>query len=161
MENFDGGAAHTRRTVVFGAGAAGLTAVLAGCSTYEQPSQAVPGPAASTGGSSASAPVAADPSAAPDAAALAKTADIPVGGGKIFPAEKVVVTQPVAGEFKAFAAVCTHKQCALDRIADGMIHCPCHKSQFKIADGTPVAGPAKDPLPPAKITVTGDAIALA
>src|SRR5690349_21611705 len=33
--------------------------------------------------------------------------DIPVGGGKIFEAQQVVVAQPVAGTFKAFTAICT------------------------------------------------------
>jgi hypothetical protein len=31
-------------------------------------------------------------------ATLASTSEIPVGGGKVFSAEKVVVTQPTAGE---------------------------------------------------------------
>jgi hypothetical protein len=47
-------------------------------------------------------PAATTPPPAPDAAVLARTSDIPVAGGKIFSTEKVVVTQPVAGQFKAF-----------------------------------------------------------
>ncbi|MEO7069694.1 MAG: hypothetical protein ABI131_04295, partial [Nostocoides sp.] len=34
---------------------------------------------------------------------LAKTTDIPVGGGKIFAGAGVILTQPTAGEFKAFS----------------------------------------------------------
>jgi hypothetical protein len=41
----------------------------------------------------------------------------------VFPAEKVVVTQPSAGEFKAFSAVCTHLQCVVDQVANGTIDC--------------------------------------
>ncbi|MEW2050879.1 Rieske (2Fe-2S) protein [Streptomyces sp. NPDC005476] len=92
---------------------------------------------------------------------LAKTTDIPVGGGKIFAEEKVVVTQPAKGDFKAFSAVCTHQGCTVGSIADGIIHCPCHKSEFRIADGSVAGGPAPRPLPAKNITVEGGAINLA
>src|SRR5215469_9367558 len=39
---------------------------------------------------------------------LAKTSDIPVGGGVIYANEHVVVTQPSAGTFKCFSSTCTH-----------------------------------------------------
>jgi len=39
-----------------------------------------------------------------------------VGGGIILPDEQVVVTQPSAGEFKAFTAVCTHAQCVVSSV---------------------------------------------
>ena len=92
---------------------------------------------------------------------LAKTADIPVGGGKIFKDEKVVVTQPTQGDFKAFSAVCTHQGCIVATVADGTINCACHGSRFEIADGAVANGPATEPLPTEKITVKGDAITLA
>jgi Rieske Fe-S protein len=92
---------------------------------------------------------------------LASTADIPVGGGKIFKDEKVVVTQPTKGDFKAFSAVCTHQGCTVGSVADGLINCPCHKSSFRIADGSVTSGPATRPLPAEQITVEGDSIKLA
>ena len=47
---------------------------------------------------------------------IGPTSDVPVGGGKIFTAEKVVVTQPTAGDFKGFSAVCTHQGCPVSKI---------------------------------------------
>ncbi len=89
---------------------------------------------------------------------LASTGDIPVGGGKIFKDEKVVVTQPEESDFKAFSAVCTHRGCVVASVADGTINCACHGSRFKITDGAVVAGPATRPLPAEKITVEGNSI---
>jgi Rieske Fe-S protein len=92
---------------------------------------------------------------------LASTSEIPVGGGKVFSAEKVVVTQPSAGKFKAFSAVCTHEQCLVDRVANGTIDCPCHGSEFSVKNGSVVSGPAPSPLPGKSITVAGGKITLA
>jgi nitrite reductase/ring-hydroxylating ferredoxin subunit len=92
--------------------------------------------------------------------ALAQLADIPVGGGKVFPEQKVVVTQPTAGVVKAFSAVCTHQGCLVTGVEDGNIVCPCHGSAFKLADGSVAAGPAKQALPGVTVTVSGGAIKL-
>ncbi|GGR78097.1 hypothetical protein GCM10010269_16640 [Streptomyces humidus] len=92
---------------------------------------------------------------------LAKTADIPVGGGRIFADRKVVVTQPAKGDFKAFSAICTHLGCTVGSVADGIIHCPCHGSEFRITDGSVAGGPAPRPLPAEKITVERGSISLA
>ncbi|NBH03113.1 Rieske (2Fe-2S) protein, partial [Amycolatopsis sp. SID8362] len=105
------------------------------------------------------------PSAAQPPAAggteLGAAADIPVGGGKVFADRQVVVTQPVAGTFAAFSAVCTHQGCTVDTVADGTINCPCHGSKFKIADGSVANGPASQPLAKKAVTVTGGKITLA
>lgn len=94
------------------------------------------------------------------APALAATSDIPVGGGRIFPDHRVVVTRPAAADFRAFTAICTHDGCTLTRVADATIDCPCHGSRFAITDGSVVHGPAEQPLSPRRITVRGDAIVL-
>jgi nitrite reductase/ring-hydroxylating ferredoxin subunit len=94
------------------------------------------------------------------AGALATTSQIPVGGGMIFSAKQVVVTQPAANEFKAFSAVCTHMGCIVNQISDGTIDCPCHGSQYSIKTGAVVAGPAPKPLPAMQIKVSGDSIFL-
>ncbi|MFE0105369.1 Rieske (2Fe-2S) protein [Streptomyces sp. NPDC059009] len=92
---------------------------------------------------------------------LTKTSDIPVGGGKVFKPEKVVVTQPEAGEFKAFSAICTHNGCTVRDVSDGTINCPCHGSKYRVADASVADGPAPRPLPPRALKVTGKSISLA
>ncbi|SED69167.1 Rieske Fe-S protein [Streptomyces sp. TLI_105] len=118
------------------------------------------------GGTSTSAPAATEASptasAAPSGGApLARTSQIPVGGGMVFAKEKVVVTQPSAGEFKAFSAICTHQGCTVNKVADGTIDCPCHGSKYRVADGSVAAGPAPRPLPAEQIIVSGETITLA
>ncbi len=85
------------------------------------------------------------------------TSDIPVGGGKIYPDQKVVITQPSAGTFKAFSAVCTHQGCVVGAVTT-TINCPCHGSMFAIADGSVVNGPATAPLPSLTASVSGSEI---
>ncbi len=92
---------------------------------------------------------------------LATTADIPVGGGKIFKDEQVVVTQPKEGEFKAFTSICTHQQCPVANVTGGTINCTCHGSKFSITDGSVAKPPATQPLAEKKITVAGNSIRLA
>lgn len=91
---------------------------------------------------------------------LGKTSEIPVGGGKVFAEQKVVVTQPTAGEFKAFSAICTHQGCTVRDVAAGTITCPCHQSKFAVTDGSVQGGPATQPLPAKAFQVDGDQITL-
>ncbi|MFF9769235.1 Rieske (2Fe-2S) protein [Streptomyces sp. NPDC014636] len=99
--------------------------------------------------------------ASPAGKPLARTGDIPEGGGKVFAEQKIVVTQPKKGDFKAFSAVCTHQGCTVSRVSDGTIDCPCHGSRFHIADGSVAHGPATRPLGKKSITVSGNSIHLA
>jgi Rieske Fe-S protein len=92
---------------------------------------------------------------------LGSTSDIPVGGGAVFESQKVVVTQPTPGNFKAFSAICTHAGCTVNKVASGTINCPCHGSKYAIADGSVVNGPAKKPLAERQIMVSGNTIQLA
>lgn len=98
------------------------------------------------------------PSGGGGKAAAIKVADIPVGGGKVFEATKVVVTQPTAGEFKAFTAVCTHQGCTVRSVEAGTINCACHGSKYDMATGKVVGGPAPAPLAAKTATVSGDSI---
>ncbi|WP_405629064.1 Rieske (2Fe-2S) protein [Streptomyces sp. NBC_01174] len=131
---------NARRRTVLSAGAAAL---VTGC-----------GSSGGGGGGESSPP-------ASGGAELTGTSEIPVGGGTIFEDRKVVVTQPAAGEFKAFSAVCTHAGCIVSSVADGTIDCACHGSRFSVEDGAVEQGPATRPLPAERITVEGGSIRLA
>ncbi len=160
----------TRRGVLtVGAASAAMLAV-AGCATYgaaQAPAPAEPAPAAGGSGAGAAAPApgAVAPKAEGTPAAgggtpLGPTSDVPVGGGKVFTAQKVVVTQPTAGQFKAFSAICTHQGCTVDEIANGTINCPCHGSRFNAADGSVTEGPAKRPLAAKQVNAEGGTLLL-
>ncbi len=137
----------SRRVVLAGVGVASV-AVLGGCATYGASS----GNAGSGGGSDDAGDTGDDPS---ESSAPLQTSAIPVGGGVVLDDRNVVVTQPKAGEFKAFTAVCTHQGCTVADVKGGTINCPCHGSKFSAADGSVVNGPAARPLKSVAITVTG------
>jgi Rieske Fe-S protein len=89
---------------------------------------------------------------------LALISDVPAGGGKILADKKIVITQPRAGSFEAFTAVCTHLGCTVSSVSGGTINCPCHGSKFSISNGSVVAGPAPSALAPVSIKVQGTSI---
>jgi Rieske Fe-S protein len=91
---------------------------------------------------------------------VARLDEIPVGGGRILAAERVVLSRPESGRVRAFSTVCTHQGCAVDQLAGGTLTCPCHGSKFAVADGSVVSGPARRPLPELPVTVAGDTILL-
>ena len=145
--------AISRQKVLIGAGLGLVTAVIAACSSSGKKPE-------STEASAEPSPTSAAPSggaAGPEAKAIAKTTDVPVGSGVIV--GDVVVTQPSAGVFKAFSAKCTHAGCMVNKIADGTIDCPCHGSKYNM-DGTVAHGPAAAPLATENVTVQGDSIVL-
>lgn len=139
-----------RRRAVLTATTAGAAVLVTGCGssggdgygdTESSPASSPPATDGTTGGTE-----------------LARTSDIPVGGGTVFKDRKIVVTQPTEGEFKAFSAVCTHAGCLVNTVANGTIDCPCHGSKYSITDAAVEAGPAPRPLPAEKITVSGGSI---
>jgi Rieske Fe-S protein len=142
-----------RRTLVAGA-VLGAGAAVAGCARYGEPANApAPAPAGSPAGDGSS--------PAGGGAPLARVDDLPVGGGAILAAEKVVLTHPDQGTIRAFSVACTHQGCAVSEISDGTINCACHGSRFRVADGAVAAGPAKAPLAPVNVTVQDGEIRLA
>ncbi len=143
-------AGQTRRTVLRAglvAGAAGILSACGGGSSDGQP--------AGSGGSSPSAGSSSATSSGDGSggASLVKTTEVPVGSGVILKDEKIVVTQPAKGEFKAFTAICTHQQCVVNRIKGDTISCPCHGSMYSTKDGSVKGGPAPAPLKEIAVTV--------
>ncbi|MEU6893694.1 Rieske (2Fe-2S) protein [Streptomyces sp. NPDC046557] len=141
----------TARRTVLAAGAVALAGgALAACGGDDKPKgQSGSAPAPQTAASAA-------PSSGGAGKALLKSSAVPVGGGTILKAEKLVVTQPTAGSFRCFTAVCTHEGCIVGTVANGTIDCPCHGSKFHIADGAVAHGPATRPLAEQQITVAPD-----
>ncbi|GAA3281784.1 MULTISPECIES: ubiquinol-cytochrome c reductase iron-sulfur subunit [Dactylosporangium] len=130
----------TRRAVL--AGAAGVTAVsvLAACGD-DSGSDSTASSGSTPGGP------------------IAKKADIPVGGGKIVSADGgTVITQPEAGTYKAFTAICTHQNCVVTSVADNTIDCKCHGSSFSAKDGSVTNKPATAPLKEKTLRFEGDDI---
>lgn len=123
-----------RRTVLQGAALAAAGAGLAAC-----------------GGKSGSAGPA-------EPMSLGAASEVPVGGAKLYRDDKVVVSQPKQGTFKAFSAVCTHQGCVVDSVDGTTVSCPCHGSRFDAETGAVVQGPATEPLPAVPVTVTGGTI---
>ncbi|MFF1560026.1 Rieske (2Fe-2S) protein [Streptomyces sp. NPDC058279] len=132
-----------RRTVLKGAaalaGAAGAGLTLAACST-------------------AASGAAGSPAVPGEPVELGAVADVPVGGAKLYREQKLVVSCPAAGQYKAFTAQCTHAGCILDKIVDGQGSCPCHGSRFDVTTGKVLRGPAADPLTPVPVKAEGGKI---
>ncbi|GAA1369097.1 Rieske (2Fe-2S) protein [Streptomyces beijiangensis] len=124
-----------RRTVLKGAALAGAAGVgLTACST------------GSKGGASAT------PTAPVD---LGAADAVPVGGAVLFRDQKLVVSSPAKGEYKAFSATCTHQGCVLDKVEKTEGSCPCHGSRFDVTTGKVLQGPATKPLPEVPVRATG------
>jgi Rieske Fe-S protein len=132
----------TRRTLVQlgGVAAAGTGALLLAACT--------------PGGASGS-----DASPSAGASTTVSLGSIPVGGAvsASIGSAPVVVAQPSAGKVVAFSAVCTHAGCTVAPQGKEF-DCPCHGSKFDAATGEVINGPARDPLPQLKATVSGDTV---
>jgi Rieske Fe-S protein len=138
----------SRRGMLAGVGLVGLAGAITACSSGSSSSAAAAAPdaASSAGGGAGSGD------------ALTTTSKVPVGGGFVNQDKRIVITQPSAGEYKAFTAVCTHMGCIVNQIGNGTIDCPCHGSRYNIATGAVVNGPAPKPLAAIDIKVSGSNI---
>lgn len=146
----------SRRSLICGLAAAGAAVPLvAACGGSGTQSESASAATSSAGGSSGS-----GSSAAADGAI--KVSEIPVGGGKVFADQGVLITQPKAGEFRAFASRCTHQGTTLNPPVGGVMTCPNHGSQFSAEDGHNERGPfngaagTTPDLPKKTVTVSAD-----
>jgi Rieske Fe-S protein len=141
----------TRRAVLAGAAGIAAVSVMAACGDGGGTDGSAGSGSNNTGGTSGK----------PGGnSSLPKTTDVPVGGGVVVAAADVVITQPSAGQFKAFSATCTHQGCTVADVSGGTINCGCHFSKFSATDGSVKNGPATQPLPAKKITVNGTTISV-
>jgi Rieske Fe-S protein len=154
-----------RRTVLKGAAAAGaVIPFLAACAssadntgagTLRRPSHGMASGRTSGGGSRGGAGGSGGNGGGSSADVLTTTSDVPEGGGVVLDGAGIVITQPDPGDFKGFTNICTHMGCPVSNVSGGTINCLCHGSQYSIADGSVVAGPAPSPLAEKPITVKG------
>ena len=129
----------SRRIVLTGLGAVGAAAALAGCAGgADDDADTRPRLKAGT--------------------LLAGAAEVPVGGGLVLTDQKVVLTQPSAGVFKAFTAVCTHRRLTVTSVEDNRILCDYHGSSYAADSGEVEGGPATSALAEVAIVVDGDRI---
>ena len=137
-----------RRVLVAGAGTAIGASLLAACGGDDE--GGTPAAADSSGGAGAG-------GVGGGGGALAKVADVPVGGAVAATGsdgKPVIVAQPTDGEVVAFSAICTHQGCTVAP-ADKILKCPCHGSTYDLATGTNTGGPAPKPLAEIAVKVEG------
>jgi nitrite reductase/ring-hydroxylating ferredoxin subunit len=133
----------SRRGVIASAVGVSAVAALSACSPEVTDLTSTPEPEAPA----TSAPV-----------AVAKTSEIPIGSGKKFDVEGVpiLITQPRAGEFRGFSAVCTHAGFVMSNVANSKIKCDNHGAIYSADDGSVLSGPAPRALGKVTVTVEGD-----
>jgi nitrite reductase/ring-hydroxylating ferredoxin subunit len=133
----------SRRGVIASAVGVSAVAALSACSPEVSDLTSTPAPEA---------PATTEP------VAVAKTSDIPFGSGKKFDVEGVpiLITQPRAGEFRGFSAVCTHAGFVMSNVANSEIKCDNHGAVYSADDGSVLSGPAPVALGKVTVTVEGD-----
>ena len=160
-----------RQVLLTGGVVVAAAAATAACSTGSTgaPTTSPTASAATSSGTTSPTAAASSPGPTPESSQDSSTpagtavpvSQVPVGGGVVLQSAPVVVTQPRAGVFKAFSAVCTHQGCTVAGVQGGVIVCPCHNSTFSITDGSVQGGPAPAALAPVGVTVSGSNVVVA
>ena len=96
----------------------------------------------------------------PQPARIAALDELPLGSAMTFnfPGEHdpCLLIRTERDELLAYSQQCTHLSCAVvPRLAEGVLHCPCHEGYFDLATGRNIAGPPPRPLPKINIEVRG------
>lgn len=126
----------SRRGLLTGVGALGAAGLLSACGAGDSPTSSQAAAKAGT--------------------VLARTGDVPVGGGTV--TDGVLVVQPEAGSFKAYDATCPHQGVRVAAPRDGVVTCPAHNSTFSPSDGSRLGGPATRGLTEIPVTINGEEI---
>jgi Rieske Fe-S protein len=100
---------------------------------------------------------------APPRVRIASLADVAAGSARVFayPTEhdRCLLVRTADGELHAYSQSCTHLSCAVvPRLAEGVLHCPCHEGYFDLRTGKNIAGPPPRPLPRIVLAIEGDAV---
>lgn len=149
------------RRVVLTVGAVGASSMaLAACSKAKSADSSAPATTAATSaaGAASSAASSADSGSGGGGAALAKLSDIKVGeaiSATGADGKPIIIARPTATTVAAFSAICTHQACMVAP-AGKELDCPCHGSVYNATTGAVINGPAPLPLPPVKVTLSGD-----
>jgi Rieske Fe-S protein len=94
---------------------------------------------------------------------IAAAADVPPGGVVEFryptDDDPCLLLCLRDGGLVAYGQQCTHLSCAvIPEPGQGRLRCPCHHGFFEIAEGRPVAGPPRRPLPRVTLAVRAGVI---
>ena len=149
----------SRRKVIAAAAGLATASAVPGCGSGATGGSAPPPPPSSPQSPPPSTDAAPAQATGSTGTKLGPAADVPVGGGKVYETLEVVVTQPEAGRFEGLSAVCTHTGCIVDKVASGLIECPCHGSRYHL-DGTVARGPAPRALSQRPVTVVDGTIVI-
>lgn len=151
----DGCGGMSRRAVLAGVGALGAAVTLAACGGSSHDGIATPGSTPGSGSTGDATDDGTSDDPAP-AGAIAKAADVPVGGAVSanLDGAPVLITQPTAGTFVGLSAICTHQGCTVAP-DDDHLTCPCHGSTFDL-DGVATRGPASEPLITFELSLDGE-----
>ena len=147
-----------RLGAALGVGAAGAS-VIAACGGGEQSGGGGGAGEEESVGDVGGAPEAGDETVAQveSGTAITQESDVPQGSALEFTDEEggqpAVLVHLDSGDFVAYSAVCTHRQCTVG-YSDGTLACPCHGSVFDPTNGGAVVnGPAEQPLPEIPVEV--------
>jgi Rieske Fe-S protein len=77
-----------------------------------------------------------------------------------FGTKPVILIRTAAGDFRAFAATCTHLDCTVQYKKEmGVIWCACHNGKYDLS-GRNIAGPPPRPLDEYRVIIQGDEVSV-
>lgn len=92
---------------------------------------------------------------------IAELRDVPIGSARVFrypsAEDRCLLIRTDDKTLLAYSQACTHLSCAVvPRVAEGVLHCPCHEGYFDLKTGRNIAGPPPRPLPRIVLAIEGD-----
>jgi cytochrome b6-f complex iron-sulfur subunit len=100
------------------------------------------------------------PESTTNSVTAARVGELKLNTGEVFKfgSEPAILILTAEGDYRAFAAVCTHLACTVQYRPDLQeIWCPCHNGVYDL-NGRNVSGPPPRPLQAFKVHVQGDDI---